>query len=55
MKRIIWNEAAIEQGAAELEPDEVQCEDCGTSPVLRQFGRYFCKCGKLEGAVSDKR
>jgi hypothetical protein len=52
-KKILWNEAALEQGADELDPDEVKCPDCGTSTRLRQFGRVSCECGKLEGAAGD--
>lgn len=52
-KRIIWNEAAVAQGADELEPDEVTCPHCETPPRLRQSGRYSCECGTLEGAASD--
>jgi hypothetical protein len=52
-KKILWNEDAIKQGADELEPEELICPDCGTTPQLRQFGRYWCECGKLEGTVSD--
>jgi hypothetical protein len=52
-KRIIWNEEAIAQGADELEPEDVTCPDCETTPRLRQFGRLSCECGRLEGALSS--
>jgi hypothetical protein len=52
-KKILWNEAALEQGADELDPDDVKCSECETTPRLRPFGRVSCECGKLEGAPSD--
>jgi hypothetical protein len=54
--RISWNEKAIEQAKAQaLEHAfaEVECPDCGTNPRLRQFGRYSCECGKLDGFVTE--
>jgi hypothetical protein len=53
MAKILWNEEAVGQGADERDPDEVMCPECETTPRLRQFGRYSCECGKLEGAASD--
>jgi hypothetical protein len=53
-KKISWNEAALEQRADELDPEDVICRECETAPQLKMFGRYWCDCGKLEGAVSDQ-
>ena len=52
-KKIIWNEEAVAQEADELEPGEVKCVECGTTPRRREFGRLSCECGKVEGALAD--
>jgi hypothetical protein len=51
-KKILWNAAAPERGAEELEPEELTCPECETTPRLRQFTRMSCECGKLEGVVT---
>jgi hypothetical protein len=53
VKKILWNEEAVKQGAGERDPAEVKCPHCQIAPRLRQFGRYSCECGKLGGAASD--
>jgi hypothetical protein len=50
-KKILWNEEAVKQGADERDPADVKCPDCETTPRRRQFGRYSCEGGKLEGAT----
>jgi hypothetical protein len=52
-RKIPWNDEALAQGADELEPEDVTCPDCESTPKLRQFGRLSCECGKIEGAVTD--
>jgi hypothetical protein len=36
-RKILWNQAALDQGADELDPNKVVCLDCATTPRLRQF------------------
>ena len=56
--KITWNENVIEefkQKAYEQAFEKMPtCPKCGTSPKLRQFGRYYCECGHLEGVVNEK-
>jgi hypothetical protein len=54
MKTIQWNRKAVEQAKAQNfdNPHHVICTTCGTPPQLRQFGRYKCECGELEGFES---
>jgi hypothetical protein len=55
--KITWNDTALEQAknqALEHAFAEVECPACHTSPRLRQFARYSCECGKLEGVVEMK-
>ncbi|HEX5467811.1 MAG TPA: Com family DNA-binding transcriptional regulator [Gaiellaceae bacterium] len=57
--RITWNDSAIEQfrqraiGNA-FDQLTTKCPKCGTSPRVRQYGRYFCECGYLEGVVTER-
>jgi hypothetical protein len=55
---ITWNENVIEefkQKAYEHAFKQMPtCPKCGTSPELRQFGRYYCECGYLQGVVNEK-
>jgi hypothetical protein len=56
MKMIQWNRKAVEQAKAQGfdNPLHATCPSCGTKPALRQFGRYQCECGGLEGfAATD--
>ena len=55
MKTIQWNRRAVEQSKAQGfdDPKHTICAQCGTTPQLRQFGRYQCECGELEGFASD--
>jgi hypothetical protein len=47
---ISWNRKAVEQGKAQgVVPLQAVCPGCGTKPAIRQFGRYQCECGELEG------
>jgi hypothetical protein len=55
--KITWNQKAIEQAKTQMLEhafQEVTCPKCRTSPRLRQFGRYFCECGELEGVVTER-
>jgi hypothetical protein len=54
MKGISWNRRAVEQAKAQAfdDPKHTICPSCGTTPKLRQFGRYQCECGALEGFES---
>jgi hypothetical protein len=54
MKTISWNRKAVEQAKAQGfdNPQHVICPGCGTKPALREFGRYECECGDLEGFVT---
>src|SRR5215510_6681892 len=53
MKTISWNRRAVEQAKAQgVEPLHAVCPECGTKPAQRQFGRYQCECGELEGFES---
>jgi hypothetical protein len=56
MKSISWNRRAVEQAKAQGfdDPRHVICSRCGTKPALRQFGRYQCGCGELEGFVTTE-
>jgi hypothetical protein len=51
MKTIQWNRKAVEQSKAQGfdNPQHAICPGCGTKPDMRQFGRYQCECGELEG------
>ena len=53
MKTIQWNRKAVEQAKAQGfdNPLHVICIGCGTKPTRREFGRYRCGCGDLEGSV----
>jgi hypothetical protein len=54
MKTISWNRKAVEQ--AKLQgfdnPLHAICRSCGTNPAMKEFGRYQCECGELEGFVT---
>jgi hypothetical protein len=54
MKSISWNRRAVEQAKAQAfdDPKHTICPSCGTTPKLRQFGRYQCECGALEAFES---
>ena len=51
MKTIQWNRKAVETTKAQGldNPLHAICPGCGTKPEMRQFNRYQCKCGNLEG------
>jgi len=51
---ISWNEKTVEQARAQGvdHPGKATCSNCGTPPTLRQFARYECECGELQGIVS---
>lgn len=51
---ISWNRKTVEQTKAHGldNPLDVTCPSCGTNPAMRQFGRYQCECGELEGFVT---
>jgi pyruvate/2-oxoacid:ferredoxin oxidoreductase beta subunit len=51
MKTISWNRKVVEQAKAQGfdNPNHATCPGCGTKPAMRQFGRYQCECGELEG------
>lgn len=51
MKSISWNRKAVEQAKAQGfdNPTHAICPSCGTTPAMRQFRRYQCECGELEG------
>jgi hypothetical protein len=53
MKTIQWNRKAVEQAKAQGvdNPLEAVCHGCGAKPALKEFGRYRCECGELEGFV----
>jgi hypothetical protein len=53
MESISWNRTPIEQAKAQGfdNPAHAICPRCGTTPAMRQFGRYQCQCGQLEGFV----
>jgi hypothetical protein len=53
MKTIQWNRQAVEQAKAQGfdNPLHVICSRCGTKPAMREFGRYRCECGEVEGFV----
>jgi hypothetical protein len=55
MKTIQWNRKAVERAKEQSveSPLHAVCPGCGTTPKLRQFGRYQCECGELEGFVTD--
>jgi hypothetical protein len=57
MKSISWNEEAVKQAKAQGLEDarEVTCPKCRTMPALRQFSRYSCECGELEGFAMNER
>jgi pyruvate/2-oxoacid:ferredoxin oxidoreductase beta subunit len=50
-KTISWNRKAVEQAKAQGfdNPNDAICPGCGTNPAMKQFGRYQCECGELEG------
>jgi hypothetical protein len=54
-KRTSWNRKAVEQAKAQGfdNPEHAICPSCGTKPAIRQFGRYQCECGELEGFVTE--
>jgi hypothetical protein len=53
MKTISWNRRAVEQGKAQgVEPMNAVCPGCGTKSAMREFRRYQCECGELEGFES---
>jgi hypothetical protein len=54
MKTIQWNRKAVEQAKEQSASSPLQavCPGCGTTPELRQLGRYQCDCGELEGFVT---
>lgn len=54
MKTIQWNRKAVEQAKAQNfdNPLHVICPSCGTKAAMREFGRYRCECGELEGFVT---
>lgn len=56
MKTISWNRKAVEQSKAQGfdNPEHAICPSCGTKPAVRQFGRYQCECGQLEGFVQER-
>ena len=51
MRTIQWNRKAVETAKAQglNNPLHATCHGCGAKPALRQFGRYQCECGELEG------
>jgi hypothetical protein len=51
VKNVSWNRRAVEHSKAQGfdDPRHVICRGCGTKPAIRQFGRYQCECGELEG------
>jgi hypothetical protein len=53
MKTIQWNRKAVEQAKFQgfSNPLHVICTACGTKPEVREFGRYRCQCGEMEGFV----
>jgi len=53
---ISWNRKAVEQAKAQGFDNaaHVTCPKCGTKPALRQFGRYQCECGELEGFAQER-
>jgi hypothetical protein len=55
VKSISWNERATEEVSAQGldDPRQANCSTCGTQPQLRQFARYQCECGELEGFVTE--
>src|SRR5215204_5661881 len=57
MKTIQWNRRAVEQAKAQRfdDPRLAICPGCGTTPAIRQFGRYQCECGELEGFAMESR
>ena len=50
-KTISWNRRAVEQAKAQGFDNAANAirPKCGTQPQLRQFRRYQCECGELEG------
>jgi pyruvate/2-oxoacid:ferredoxin oxidoreductase beta subunit len=54
--QISWNRKTVEQSKAQGFDDlkHTICPGCGTTPKLRQFGRYQCECGELEGFVTTE-
>ena len=50
-----WNRKAVEQAKAQGfdNPEHAICPSCGTKPAVRQFKRYQCECGQLEGFESN--
>ena len=56
MESISWNRRAVEQAKAQGldNPLHAICPGCGTKPAMRQFGRYQCHCGELEGFVTEQ-
>ena len=56
MKTIQWNRKAVEQAKEQGfdDPRDAVCLGCGTSPRLREFGRYQCECGELAGFVATQ-
>jgi hypothetical protein len=50
-KRSVGTAGPVEQAKAQGfdNPQHAICPSCGTTPKLRQFGRYQCECGELEG------
>ena len=56
MKSISWNRRAVEQAKAQGfgDPKHTICPGCGTTPKLRQFARYQCECGELEGFLTEQ-
>jgi hypothetical protein len=54
MHSISWNQTALEQAKVQGvdNPRKATCPKCGAQPALRQFGRYECECGELQGIES---
>jgi hypothetical protein len=55
MKTIQWNRSAVEKAKLQgfENPLHTICPRCGTKPAMREFRRYQCECGELEGFGSS--
>jgi|1186.fasta_scaffold56601_1 hypothetical protein len=50
---ISWNEQAEQQAQDQgVAVRDVMCSKCGMRPALRQFARYSCECGEIQGFTS---